>query len=702
MDIRKVMKPRSIAVVGVSDRKGSFGNYAAQNALRGKLGEKVYFVHPKRQELLGKKCYPCISDLPEAVDCVVLCTPSSTIVPLMEEAGKKGIGGAVVFASGFSEEREEAGKKLEKRLIEVAKTYDMAVIGPNCLGLMNNVDQVMMWGLDTKFEFNDNIGVGVVGQSGFIIKHLSEAGFGMSYMASTGNGNIVTIEDVLLFYAQEDAVSVIAVYLEGIKKPEIFENALKTAAEKRKPFIVLKSGRSKKGAAATASHTGNLAGDSATYDAIFEKFGVVVAEDFADLIALTRMFTVLKGTLAEKGTLASLNLSGGETAVCADICEKYGLVHPDFDANVKKAVMELLPPFATPNNPLDATTALMYNVEGNKKIVKALLESDEIGIITLGINIGLGKHLVVENQINAACAAVEESSNKKPIFAVSSFEGTRNRDYLEQLERHGIVMPSGGEKAYRQIAQLVKFSQYDPSKRTLSFAYPSVDNAAKQTVALSEYDSKEAIKEAGITIPKQAVVTTKEELKTVLEKEFSFPVVLKVSSADILHKTDAGGVKLSIQSQQEALQAFDEIMVACKNYMPDAVIDGVLVQEMAPKGIEIIIGISNDALFGPMVLVGLGGVFVEIFKDVALYPAPMNKDEALGMLKKLKAYKLLTGYRGSKPADVDALAETIVKISDYAAKHRDTLKELDLNPVFVYEEGKGLSVVDALLIQYQS
>ena len=537
MDIRKVMKPRSIAVVGVSDRKGSFGNYAAQNALRGKLGEKVYFVHPKRQELLGKKCYPCISDLPEAVDCVVLCTPSSTIIPLMEEAGKKGIGGAVVFASGFSEERDEAGKKLEKRLIEVAKTYAMAVIGPNCLGLMNNVDQVMMWGLDTKFEFNDNTGVGVVGQSGFIIKHLSEAGFGMSYMASTGNGNIVTIEDVLLFYAQEDAVSVIAVYLEGIKKPEIFENALKTAAEKRKPFIVLKSGRSKKGAAATASHTGNLAGDSATYDAIFEKFGVVVAEDFADLIALTRMFTVLKGTLAEKGTLASLNLSGGETAVCADICE-IRIGAPGFDANVKGSD-GVAAAFATPNNPLDATTALMYNVEGNKKSSKRCWRVMRLASLHWD-QYRPGQTSGSRKSNQRGLCAVEESSNKND-FAVSSFEGTRNRDYLEQLERHGIVMPSGGEKAYRQIAQLVKFSQYDPSKRTLSFAYPSVDNAAKQTVALSEYDSKEAIKEAGITIPKQAVVTTKEELKTVLEKEFSFPVVLKVSSADILHKTDAGG-----------------------------------------------------------------------------------------------------------------------------------------------------------------
>jgi len=698
MDLKKVFKPKSAAIVGVSDRPGSFGNFVAMYSLKGSDCDRLYFVHPKREELLGKRCYPNLASLPEVVDCVVLCTPSNTIIELLTQAGEMGVKGAIVYASGFSEERGSEGKALEKELIKVAQKYDMALIGPNCVGLINNVDKKIYWGVESVFEFNENRGVGVVGQSGFIIKYLSEAGFGMTYMASTGNGNVVTIEDVINFYADDDDVKVISVYLEGIKRPAVFIEALKKAAEKRKPVIILKSGRSKKGAAAAASHTGNLSGSGQVYDAVFEKFGVVVVDDFVDMIAATRMFTILDGRLPKKPTLASLNLSGGETAVCADLSEKYSLVHPEFDASIKELLNELLPHFATPNNPLDATTGIMYNMDANKRIYRALLESDDIGIVTTGMNIEEHKSEVINTQVNAVCAAVEGINLTKPLIVMSSFESGRNEELIKKLQDHGIFMLTGGEKGYKQIALLIKFSQYDYKSKTLSLAFPDIKNS-DDTYALSEYDSKEEIKCHGIDIPAQAIVTSKEDLKKVLAKDFTYPVVLKVNSADILHKTEAGGVKLNIASEEEALSAFDEIMQSCKAYKPDAKIDGVLIQQMVPKGTEIIIGINNDKMFGPIILVGLGGIFVELFKDVALYPAPLNKDEAMNMLKKLKAYKLLSGYRGSEPLDIDALSDLIVKVGDYAVANKDTLKELDLNPVFVYK--KGVKAVDALVVKYK-
>jgi acyl-CoA synthetase (NDP forming) len=699
MDLKKVFKPKSTAIVGVSDRNGSFGKFVAMYSLKGSDTDKLYFVHPKREELMGKRCYPSLDALPEVVDCVVLCTPSATINGLLEEAGKLGIKGAIVFASGFSEERGEEGKELEKELVKIAQKYDMALIGPNCLGLINNVDNKIYWGVESYFEFNDKRGVGVVGQSGFIIKYLSEAGFGMTYMASTGNGNVVTIEDVLDFYAQDDDVRVIALYLEGVKKPEVFIAALKKAAQMRKPVVILKSGRSKKGAAATASHTGNLSGSGQVYDAVFEKFGVVVVDDFVDLIAMTRMFTILDGRLPHKPTLASLNLSGGETAVCADLSEKYGLVHPEFDDNIKEVLLELLPHFATPNNPLDATTGIMYNIEANKRIYKAMLDSDDIGIVTTGINVEEHSSDVIDVQIEAVCAAAKDGELTKPLIVLSSFESGRNPQQIRKLEDHGIFMLTGGEKGYKQIALLNKFAEFDYKKSTLDLAYPKKREHARQTAALSEFDSKEEIKKYGISIPAQAIVTSPQELSDMLKKDFTYPVVLKVNSADILHKTEAGGVKLNVNTADDALKAYDEILTSCKAYDPDARIDGILVQEMVPKGMEIIIGINNDALFGPIILVGLGGIFVEIFKDVVLYPAPVNNDEAHAMLKKLKAYKLLSGYRGSKALDIDALADLIVKVGDYAVANKDNLKELDLNPVFVYE--KGIKAVDALIVKYK-
>jgi acyl-CoA synthetase (NDP forming) len=699
MDLKKVFKPKSTAIVGVSDRAGSFGNFVAMYSLKGSDTDRLYFVHPKREELMGKRCYSSLQALPEVVDCVVLCTPSTTINGLLEEAGQLGIKGAIVFASGFSEERGQEGKELEKELVRIAQKYDMALIGPNCLGLINNVDNKIYWGVESIFEFNENKGVGVVGQSGFIIKYLSEAGFGMTYMASTGNGNVVTIEDVLNFYALDDDVKVIALYLEGVKKPEVFIAALKKAAEMKKPVIILKSGRSKKGAAATASHTGNLSGSGQVYDAVFEKFGVVVVDDFVDLIAMTRMFTILNGRLPHKATVASLNLSGGETAVCADLSEKYGLVHPEFDENIKKVLLELLPHFATPNNPLDATTAIMYNIEANKRIYRAMLESDDIGIVTTGINIEEHRSDVPDTQVDAVCAAVEGIELTKPLIVLSSFESGRNAENIEKLQKHGIFMLTGGEKGYKQIASLIQFAQFDHTKSTLELAYPKKSEASRETIAMSEFDSKEEIKKYGISIPAQAIVHSPQELTEALSKDFTYPVVLKVNSADILHKTEAGGVKLNIQNVEDALKAYEEILVSCKAYNPAAKIDGILVQEMVPKGMEIIIGINNDALFGPMILVGLGGIFVEIFKDVALYPAPINLDEAHAMLKKLKAYKLLSGYRGSKPLDIDALAELLVSVGNYAVANKDNLKELDLNPVFVYE--KGIKAVDALIVNYK-
>jgi acyl-CoA synthetase (NDP forming) len=697
MDLKKVFKPKSVAIVGVSDREGSFGRYVAMYSLTGNDTDRLYFVHPKREELMGKRCYPSLSALPEVVDCAVFCTPCFTINGLLEEAGRMGIKGAVVFASGFSEERAEEGKELEKELVRIAREYDIALIGPNCLGLINNVDNKIFWGVETVFKFNKNKGVGVVGQSGFIIKYLSEAGFGMTYMASCGNGNVVTIEDIVRFYAEDDDVKVIALYLEGVKNPEVFADALKKAAVLRKPVIILKSGRSKKGAAAASSHTGNLSGSGQVYDAVFEKFGVIIVDDFVDLIAVTRMFTILSGRLALKPSIASLNLSGGETAVCADLSEKYGLVHPEFDDNIKKVLLDILPDFATPNNPLDATTAIMYDIEANKRIYRAMLESDSIGIVTTGINIEERVTDITGTQVNALCEAIDGAALTKPLIVLSSFEGGRNAKQISMLESRGIFMLTGGEKGYKQIASLIKFSFYDYKKNTLCLARPNIKS--DDTYAMSEFESKEEIKKYGVSVPNQTVIKSADELKTVISNGFSYPLVLKISSPDILHKTEAGGVKLNIANISQAVKAYEEIMSNCKAYNPEARIEGVLVQEMAPQGAEIIIGVNNDKMFGPMILVGLGGIFVEIFKDFSLYPAPLNKYEAMGMLNKLKAYRLLAGYRKSRPLDVDALADLIVKVGDYAVANKDILKEIDLNPVIVYE--KGVKAVDALVVKYK-
>lgn len=699
MDIRKVFNPDSIAVIGVSDKKGSYGGNAARHASGNSNADRVYYVHPKRTEFMGKPCYPNISSLPEVVDCILICTPRNTVNALLREAGECGVGGAVIYASGFSEEHTELGNALEDELVEIARKYDMAIVGPNCLGTINNIDKKILWGLHTTFgfSFSEHTGLGVVAQSGYIAGNIMGApGLSVSYAASSGNGNALTLEEILLFYAESEHVRVLAAYLEGVKKPDIFEKALRTAAQNRKPVVILKTGRSTKGAKAAASHTGNLAGSAKCYEAIFKKYGVTVVDDLVEFVAAAQMFSTLKGKLPRAQGVASVNLSGGENAICADVCESYGLVHPDYTEETAAAVKAVIPEFAQAVNPLDATTELFYDLEGNLSILRAIQKQEDYGVVTMGMNLDLHRSPVHEVLITALCRAATEIPDMIPIFLTPSHEATRNIEYRNMLQTAGVVVTPGGEKAYKMVKYLLDFAAYRPEEHTLELALPEWKDGP--AAALSEADSKEELRKFGIPIPPFARVADKAALTEAL-KEIPFPVALKIDSPDISHKTEAGGVKLNIRTEEEAFKAFDEIMASCRAYKPDADLKGVLLQQMMPAGTEILLGVTSDAMFGPMIMVGMGGVFVEVFKDVALYPAPLKKAEAMQMLQSLKAFRLLKGYRGEAPKDLDALCELIEKVSDYAVENKNNLRELDLNPVFVYEDGKGAAIVDALVVR---
>ncbi len=698
MSIEKLIKPESIAVIGVTDRKGAFGNAAAKSTIKSKNADRVYFVHIKREELMGKKCYKSLEELPEVVDCIILCTPRSTINGYIEEAGKMGTKAAVVYASGYSEEHTESGDRLEKEMKEIARKYGMSILGPNCCGIINNEDNINMWGLNNRFNMETRkCGIGIVAQSGFIAHNIvNKSFFNISYAVSSGNGNITYLEDFLDYMVDDDNVYVIAIYLEGVTDANKFTKALKKAAENRKPVVVLKTGKSAKGAAAAASHTGNLAGSAKSYDSVFEKFGVVSVNCLEELMCVCQMFSVLKGNFPEKATFAGVNLSGGENAICADLAEEYGLKLPDLLDETKKKMENVLPGFATPQNPLDGTTAIFRDLDAANGIIKALEEDPAISGIIVGANIGVNK--LADRGLYKAMIGTRKKGYKKPIFAVPSFEATRNQEARDMFENVGIPLLSSSTIAFSSLNKLSKFIEYDYNRKTLNIAAPTNNKEGLDSVAFSEYDSKQEMIKYGVSVPAQTIAKTVDDLKNTNMK---YPLVLKVNSPDILHKTEAGGVKLNIQNEEEAIKAFNDIMSSCKAYKPDAKIDGILVQEMASKGTEIIIGVTNDKQFGPMILVGLGGVFVEVFKDSVLYPCPLAKNEAIDILKKLKSYKLLSGYRGSKPCDIDALADIMVKISNYALENKDEIKEMDLNPVFVYPEGEGVAVVDALIVKYK-
>ncbi|HIQ73224.1 MAG TPA: acetate--CoA ligase family protein [Candidatus Blautia intestinigallinarum] len=699
MDIQKLIKPKSIAVVGVTDKPG-FGRGAAQGALNSRIVEHAYFVHPKKTELFGKKCYPNISSLPEVPECVVLATNCHTIPGLLEEAGAFGVKAAVIYASGFSEENTEEGIALEEQVKEIARKYDMCICGPNCMGMLNNVDKINLWGGHTHWDLEDDAhGIAIIAQSGFICAEILNTDFfNISYEISSGNGNIVTLEEFLEFVVEDEHVSVVALYLEGVRDSARFLSALKKAAQMRKPVVILKSGRSVRGAISAASHTGSMAGSNKSYMSIFEKYGVIVAETLEEFMCLAQTLSVLNGNFPTKKEVAVISFSGGESTLSADIAEEVGVELAEISQETKDKLKQYIPAYASAKNPLDATTTLFHEDEKTVGVLKSFNDDPAVGLITVGVNVKKDDDLTTSDMCKSIAHA-KELGVTKPVVAIPSLEGYRYRGSRRILEDAGVPLMSSMGTSFTALKKLLDFADYDYKEHNLESCVPK-DHEGAESYALSEYDSKEEMKQYGVPVPAQAIARSVDEIREAV-KGMKYPLALKINSSEILHKTEAGGVKLHIQNEEEAAAAYNEIMENVARTSPGKKTDGILVQEMAPSGVEIIIGVTNDKQFGPMLLVGLGGIYVEVFKDAALYPVPLNKGEAMNMLKSLKSYKLLTGYRGSKPCDLDALTDMMVKISDYAYAHKDEIKEMDLNPVFVYPQGEGVCAVDALIVKYK-
>ena len=697
MNLNKLLKPTSVAVIGASEKEG-FGGDVCRNILSYVEDRShVYFIHPKRDSVFGVPCYKSISDVPENVDLMVICTSQKTVIPLLQEGAKKGVGGAVVFASGYGEVGTAEGKQNEAELIAAAKELNIAVMGPNCAGFVNYIDNVQAFAfISAKRDRKGS--VGVVSQSGQLcLSMMDDPGMRFSYNISAGNGKIVQMEDYMDFLVDDEDTKVVSIYIEGVKNADKFAAVLKKAAEKRKPVVILKAGRSAKGGAIAASHTGSLSGSDASFDAVLKKFGAIRVDDLEELIAMSLMLSTMK-RMPEKATFASMNLSGGETGICADVGSLNGIEYPDFTEETLKKLKEQLPSYASPNNPLDMTASLSYDADLYAGALRTVMDDPNIGMVLIGYTLLLE---IADPCIHYMYKGIEKvvqekGGNCKPIAMIPFAENTRNPEYQEKLFQIGVPVLPPPVYAFKLLRHLADFIAYEPETKTLELAvgHPK----SEETQALSEHESKQELKVYGVLVPDEVIVTSKEEAAQ-FTKNHPDPLVMKVESADILHKSDVGGVKLNVCGPEAAEKAYEEIMESVTAKRPDAHINGILTVPMLDAGVEIIIGVNNDPQFGPMIMVGMGGVFVEVFKDVALYPAPLKEEEALEMLKSLKSFKLLNGYRGTEKCDIKALCQTIVAISNYAQANKDVLNELDINPLFVYPEGKGVGVADALIVK---
>lgn len=696
MDISKLLRPRAVAVVGASEKSG-FGGDTCRNILENQADTShVYPVNPKKETVFGKKCYPTLADLPEEIDLVILCTSQKTIVDFLKQAKAKGAGAAVVYASGYSEVGTAEGKAFEKELVDAAKALDMVVMGPNCAGYINFGDDIFSFAFTGDYKGKKG-NIGFVSQSGqFCIDMMKSAEMKYSFAISAGNSAMVQMEDYLNFLIDDSNTKVIALYLEGVKNPHKFEACLQKAMEKKKPVVILKAGRSPKGQATAASHTGSMAGSDKTYDAVFEKFGVIRADDMQDLRSTASLLATLR-VLPKKPAFSAMCLSGGETAVSADTGFLHGIEYPDFSEVTLKKLNDMLPDFATPRNPLDMTAALCYDADAFASGITTVMSDPSIEMGLVGLTIS--DKVTVSNDIMfEGIRRAFEQIPDKPLAVMSFMEAARNKELVERFQNAGIPVLPTTKYGFRALQHLQDFISHDTIKREARLAIPEAHSA--NTRALSEYESKKLLADNGVPVDLGYIAKTKAEVKEYAEK-IGYPLVMKVESNDILHKSDVGGVMLNIKSLEQAEEAYDKILANAAQHAPNAKINGILMQKMLKAGTEMIIGLNSDPQFGPMLLVGMGGVFVEVFKDAALYPVPLNHDEALHMLQSLKSFKLLNGYRGNPPADIEALTDMMVKISDFAYRKKDTLKELDMNPLFVYPKGEGVAIADALAVMYE-
>lgn len=695
MNLQKLLCAKSIAVVGATEKIG-FSSDTCRNILTYQKDlSRVYFVNPNRDTVFEQKCYHSLSEIDDTVDLVVLCTPQATIIPLLREASKKGCGGAVIYAAGYSEVGTPEGRAAESELIAVANELGIAIMGPNCVGFINYIDQVFAFAC-TSQERDRKGSVGFLSQSGqFCLTTLDSPSIKLSYLISVGNSKVVQIEDYIDFLVDDEDTHVIALYLEGVSNPDKFAKCLRKAAEKRKPVVVFKAGRSARGAALTSSHTGALSGSDKVFDAIFNKFGVIRVDDLQDLIGTASLLSTML-VLPKDINVASVCISGGETGICADMTFLNNISTPDLAQTTKDVLKELLP-FATPGNPMDTTAPPAYDADLLCNCLLAIDKDPNTDMILLGMTI---LDQINDSSMEIMYNGIEQAKiqgMQKPMALLSFIETTHNSNLQDRYIKLGIPILAAPKYGLSALRNMMKFIAYKPESRTLTLAIPNCSINSSNKRGLSEQDSKKLLVDHGISIHLGTVVQTVEDAVSAADK-MGYPVVMKIESSEIQHKSDVGGVKLNIRDAKQAGDAYNTILSNVAEKSPNSSINGILVQKMLPQGTEFIVGVNNDAQFGPMVLVGMGGVFVEVFKDIAIYPAPLNRFEALEMLSSLKSYKLLCGYRGNQNADIDALANIIEQISQLAAEKKNTLLELDLNPVFVYPVGNGVGIADALAI----
>ena len=699
-NIEFIMNPRSIAVVGATNRPGSVGLAVFHNILNAGFQGVLYPVNPKAKSVHSVKAYPKLKDIPDEVDLALVIVPAEIVCSILEEAGQKQVKGAIVISAGFKEVGGH-GVELENRLKEVITKYGIRLVGPNCLGVINNNENVRMnASFATKMPKAGNIAF--ISQSGAlctaVLDYAEGRDIGFSKFVSFGNKADVNEVDLLHYLKDDPDTDVILMYLEDITNGrEFLETARQITWDAHKPMLAVKSGRSAEGARAAASHTGSLAGSDHAYDALFHQSGILRVEEVDELF--NRAVAFAKQPIPKGNRIAIVTNAGGPGIMATDAAVRHNLKIASLSEETKQKLKQVLPPTASIQNPVDVIGDATHD-RYEAAIRHVLMDENVDG----GIVILTPQAMTDILQTAEIVPRVAKDINK-PVLC--SFMGIVDvSEGIQYLEKHGIPNYAFPEAAVRSMASMAFYGYLlSLDKREVRRVAADRDTATviikkklagKDRYYMSEKEANEILQCYGFPVLKSVLLKDLSQVDEAAE-EFIFPVAMKVSSPDIVHKFDAGGVRLKIKTKQEARKAFEDIIKNTKKFKPSAKIDGVIIERMAKRGVEVILGAVRDPRFGPICMFGLGGTLVEAVKDVTFRLAPMWEISAEIMIQSIKAYSILQGVRGEPPCDIDAIKDCILRLSQMVAEHPE-IAELDINPLIVYPEGQGCVVADSRIL----
>jgi acyl-CoA synthetase (NDP forming) len=691
--------PDSIALIGASRDLDKIPGRLLSMLRKNEFPGKIYPINPNYGDIDGLKCFPTISAVGQPIDLAVIIIPAKAVLGALEQCAAVGVRNAIIISSGFAEEGGDSAA-MQDEIVGIAKRTGMRISGPNAEGFLSEVQKVAATfspTVDVKPGHVPLVAtvrrIAIVAQSGgigFAIKHRAKAiGVAISYCVSTGNESDLGAGEFLDYMVQDASTDVILLFIEGIRDVEKFLVAARRAAEIGKPVIVTKVGRSGAGERAAASHTASMAGWSAAYDAVFAKYGFIISNDLDEAVSIAAVLTT--NPLPKGDRVAVLTVSGGAGIWGADTVSLQGLQVPELSETIQAEIKQLLPSYGSARNPIDVT-AQGAHAGGLQKSIDLLSVSDEVDAILVVLSLSSDTRMPFKQ---VELEPVISAQNKPIVFYSYTLPSHFNRS---GLAASGAVVLSGLTHAGVAMRRMVERARFKLAPPVDIAASPARDISAHlKSAALSEADSKSLLRAAGIALPDEVLVTRRDELDAAIAR-VGFPLVMKIQSRDIPHKSEVGGVRVNIKTKGEVFLAYEALLESARRHRPDAAIQGVLVGPMAKKGVEIIVGTLLDTTFGAMVMVGLGGIITELFRDVIYRPAPVSAVEASAMLAELKAAPLLNGFRGAAKADIAALAQLISEFSVLAAQYGAQISEIEINPVLVHAEGQGVTIVDALVV----